>query len=76
MLPRATPIESLPGAMQVLKEMQAGAADLFGGYRPLRAARWQRSSRHRRALPLTGISTGWATMLPGTGATGPVSATS
>ena len=35
MLPRATPIESLPEAMQVLKEMQAGGVDLFGGYRPL-----------------------------------------
>lgn len=35
MLQTATPITELPDAMQVLKEMQAGGVDLFGGYRPL-----------------------------------------
>ena len=32
---RAAPIENLPDALQVLKEMQAGGVDIFGGYRPL-----------------------------------------
>jgi len=35
MLQRATPIESLPDALTVLKEMQSGGVDIFGGYRPL-----------------------------------------
>ena len=35
MLQTATPIEDLPDAMQVLKEMQSGGVDLFGGYRRL-----------------------------------------
>lgn len=35
MLQTATPITSLPDAMIVLKEMQAGGVDVFGGYRPL-----------------------------------------